>query len=157
MAVEERKTLSVDRQVSAPAKVLWEMISDVTRMGQWSPETTSCKWLGKAGGPAIGARFRGSNVNGKFKWGTTCTVTDCEAGSTFAFESKSLGLRISRWEYRFEAAGNGCRVTESWKDQRGMLVKIFSPKVSGVKDRFVHNERTMRQTLDNLAHAAEAD
>ena len=57
--------VSVTRDIAAsPAKV-WEMLSDLPRMGEWSPENTGGKWVRGATGPAVGARFVGSNRNGK--------------------------------------------------------------------------------------------
>lgn len=57
--------LSVSREIKASRERLWEMVSDVTRMGDWSPETTTAVWTGGATGPAVGAKFRGSNRHGK--------------------------------------------------------------------------------------------
>ncbi|HAS09465.1 MAG TPA: SRPBCC family protein, partial [Acidimicrobiaceae bacterium] len=52
--------VSVSREIAAPPQRVWELISDITRMGEWSPETTGGKWLKGATGPAVGARFRGT-------------------------------------------------------------------------------------------------
>ena len=149
-------TISVSREIAAPAEVVWGMISDVPRMGEWSPETTGCEWSGGVERAAVGAKFVGRNVNGAKKWNTACTVTDCEPGSVFAFDSKSVGLPIAGWAYRFEPTDQGCRVTETWTDKRGWLVKTVSPWVSGVQDRATHNEATMTESLKQLAAAAEA-
>jgi hypothetical protein len=73
----------------------------------------------------------------------------------FAFEVKAVGLRVARWEYRFEPTGDGgCRVTERWTDQRGWLATRFGGPVSGVHDRSEHNRAGMEVTLDRLAAAA---
>ena len=58
------------RVAAAPEKV-YELVSDVTRMGEWSPETTSAEWIDGATGPAVGARFKGRNRNGVARWSTT--------------------------------------------------------------------------------------
>ena len=55
---------------AAPLRV-YQLISDVTRMGTWSPETTSCRWIRGATGPAVGAQFRGTNSRGPVRWVTT--------------------------------------------------------------------------------------
>jgi len=148
-------TVSVTIEMNTDASVAWDLISDITRMGDWSPETTACTWRGGATGAAVGARFKGDNSNGKHKWNTVCVVTDCEPGRLFAFEAKAGPLGISRWEYRFEPTATGCSATESWTDQRGWLTRRLSPRVSGVKDRVTHNESTMRTTLNRLAAAAQ--
>ncbi len=66
--------------IAAPADRLWSMVSDVTRMPEWSPETYRTSWLGGATGPAVGAKFRGWNKKGPIRWATNPKVTECEPG-----------------------------------------------------------------------------
>lgn len=141
--------------IAAPADVVWSLVSDLPRMSEWSPETASCEWLGGATGPVVGARFRGRNQNGKKQWSTVSTITAAEPGRVLAFEVKAGPLKVSRWEYRIEPADGGCRVTETWTDQRGRLVTALGKPVSDVGDRATHNHTTMVETLDRLAAAAE--
>lgn len=150
--------ISVQREIQAPADQLWAMISDITRMGEWSPETTTCSWIKGATGPANGAKFKGANENGKKKWSTVCTVINAEPGKAFAFRVDVGLLKVAEWAYRFEpaTAGVGCIVTETWTDRRSGLVKMLGKPLSGVEDRSVHNKAGMEQTLERLAAAAEA-
>ena len=68
--------VEVTEAVRAEPSVVYDLVSDVTRMGSWSPETTSCRWLASATGPTVGARFRGTNRHGPLlRWTTTCTVS----------------------------------------------------------------------------------
>jgi len=79
---------SVTVHMSAPPEQVWDLVSDVTRIGSYSPETFEAEWIDGATGPAVGARFRGHvkrNGIGPIYW-TTCTVSACEPGQTFAFE-----------------------------------------------------------------------
>ncbi len=145
----------VDRIVAAPAEVLYELVSDVTKMGSWSPETTSCRWLGAATGPAVGARFRGANRQGWRRWSTTSTVVSAEPGHQFAFEVTLGPFPISRWSYDFVPEGDRCRLTETWTDLRQAWMVRISPVVMGVPDRAGHNREGMEATLANLARAAE--
>jgi len=68
-------TGEVSMHMDATPEEVWALVSDVTRMGSWSPETTACRWVGGASGPSVGARFRGTNKRGPLLWQTTCTVT----------------------------------------------------------------------------------
>jgi uncharacterized protein YndB with AHSA1/START domain len=145
----------VDKVVAAPAEVLYELVSDVTKMGRWSPETTSCRWLRPATGPAVGARFRGANRQGWRRWSTTCTVVSAQPGHQFAFEVTLGPLPISRWSYDIASEGDGSRLTETWTDMRPMWMVRISPVVMGVRDRAGHNREGMQATLANLARAAE--
>ncbi len=148
--------VEVTRDVAAPASTVWAMISDVTRMGEWSPETVGCEWKKGATGPAVGARFSGSNRNGSKKWSTTCVVVESVPAERFAFEVVVGPMKVARWGYALEPTDTGCRVTETWTDRRGGLVKALGKPLSGVADRAVHNRAGMEQTLDRLAAAAEA-
>ena len=148
--------VSVEREVAAPAERVWALVSDITQVGRWSPETASCEWIGGAAGPAVGTRFKGRNEIGSKRWSTVCTVTDAEPGSRFAFEVKAGPLKVARWEYRIEPAGAGCRVTETWTDQRGKLIGVLGKAKTGVDDRVAHNRAGMAETLERLADAAEA-
>ncbi len=148
--------VSVSREISAPAEHVWAMVADVTRMNQWSPENDSAKWLRGASGPENGARFRGTNRNGKKKWSTIATIVATEPGRLFSFRVTAGGLRVSEWRYAFEPTATGCRVTETWVDQRGRIVTTLGKPVSGVADRAEHNRAGMEQTLERLKAAAEA-
>ena len=79
---------SVTVHMSAPPDEVWALVSDVTRIGSYSPETFEAEWLDGATGPAVGAKFRGHvkrNGKGPVYW-TECVVTDCVPGSLFGFD-----------------------------------------------------------------------
>ena len=144
------------QQVRAQPSVVYDLVSDVTRMGSWSPETTSCRWLGDATGPALGARFHGTNRHGPLlRWTTTCTVTAAEPGRRFAFDVSFAGVPIARWAYDLEPTATGCTVTEGWDDLRKRLLRLASVPLMGIADRAAHNRRGMQATLTALAAAAE--
>lgn len=150
-------TVSVTREIAASPDEVWALVSDLPRMGEWSPENQGGSWVGGATGPAAGARFKGRNRNGRRSWSTTCRVTDCDPGHLFAFEVTSGPVPVSRWEYRIDATDGGCRVTESVVDRRPRWFVTVAAVATGVRDRVEHNTATMTETLDRLAATAEAD
>lgn len=150
-------SVSVEREVKASAEKVWEMVSDVTRMGEWSPETVRATWVKPAAGPKLGAKFRGSNRRSWHRWTTTSEVTGCEPGREFRFLVTSGPFTVAEWSYRIEPTEDGCRVTETWDDRRNLLVKIAGIPVSGVVDRAAHNRAGMEETLRRLAEAAESE
>src|SRR5437762_10235341 len=127
--------VEVDQKIAASPDTLYRLVSDVTKMGDWSPETTSCRWLGGASGPEVGARFRGANRDGWRRWVTTCTVVSADLGKEFTFDVDLGPLPVSRWSYQFTADGDGTRVTESWTDRRHNWMVRVSPTLMGVSDR----------------------
>jgi uncharacterized protein YndB with AHSA1/START domain len=148
--------VTVNREIDAPAEQLWAMVSDVTRMGEWSPENVGGTWLGGATGPAPGARFKATNRIGKRRWSTVATVVDADPGRRFSFRVGAMGLKVAEWSYTFEPTATGCRVTEGWIDQRAGFFKPIAKLATGVSDRAAHNRAGMEQTLERLAAAAEA-
>jgi uncharacterized protein YndB with AHSA1/START domain len=147
---------SADREIDAPPEVVWAMVSDLGRMGEWSPENVGGEWIGQADGPEPGARFRGRNRNGWRRWSTVATVIDAEPGRRFSFRVTSLGLDVADWAYDLEPTARGCRVTQSWSDLRPGWFKPIARMATGVADRQSHNLAGAEATLEALATAATA-
>jgi Polyketide cyclase / dehydrase and lipid transport len=142
------------RDIAAPAEKLWSLVSDLPRMGEWSPENAGGKWVKGATGPALGARFKGVNKNGLRRWSTTVTVVACEPDKVFEFAVTAGPLGVANWRYEFEdTASGGCRVTESWVDHRTAWFATMA-KVMGEHSADTAHEQ-MAATLQNLAAAAE--
>jgi hypothetical protein len=148
--------VTVEQLVDASPEAAYTLVSDVTRMGQWSPETTACRWLDGGTGPAVGARFRGANQSGWRRWTTTCTVVAADPGRQFAFDVKFGPLDISRWTYEFLPEASGCRIKESWSDRRPRWMSTFEPTIMGIRDRPQHNRETMQATLASVNRVAQA-
>jgi uncharacterized protein YndB with AHSA1/START domain len=103
-------------QIDAPPEKVWALVSDVTRMGEWSPETVKAVWIEGATGPVVGARFKGSNKRGIARWSTKCTITACEPGKEFSFVVGKPEKPDTRWSYKFANTPNGgTEVTESFE------------------------------------------
>lgn len=153
---ETTRTASVTRTIAADPDTVWAMISDVGRMGEWSPETDRGEWVKGADGPVPGAKFKGVNTLGKKSWATTCEVVEAEPGRSFCFRVSGGGLGVALWEYRLEPAPEGCVVEERWTDERGWLVTRLGKVISGVDHDAEWNRANMAETLDRLAAVAEA-
>lgn len=145
--------VSVD--VAAPGTTVYELVSDVRRMGEWSPECERCEWLDGARGAAVGARFRGHNRIGTRRWSTVSTVVVADPGRGFAFRTAAIGLPVAEWRYTIAPTPGGCRVTETWTDARGRLMRAVGRLGTGVSDRAGHNRVGMERTLTALRTAAE--
>ena len=126
--------VSVTREIAASADTVWAMISDLPRMGEWSPENEGGEWLESATGPAPGATFRGANRNGSKAWTMLVTLVDVEPGRRLSFRTSWHGAPSAEWSYDIEPTETGCRVTESWIDRRWRWGRPISGSVSGVKD-----------------------
>lgn len=135
---------------------LWDMISDVTRMGEWSPETERAEWLDGATRPVVGARFKGYNRRGKARWSTVCEVTEAERGRAFSFAVGGGARPTTIWRYRFEAKGDDVVVTETFELVKplGFFDRVITRLTTGVKDRPADLEAGVRATLNRLKDVA---
>ena len=147
--------VSVTRDIAANPKDLWALIADLPRMGEWSPENTGGSWVKGATGPAIGAKFKGTNKSGSKAWTTMATVTTCEPGKAFGFRVTLGPLKIADWHYDIADTGSGgSRVTESWVELRPSLIQKLGKGASGVDDRQAFNRTSMEETLRRLDESA---
>jgi uncharacterized protein YndB with AHSA1/START domain len=149
--------VKVTQAIDAPAERVWAMVSDVTRMGEWSPENQGARWLQGATGPKQGAKFEGTNRNGRKKWKTIGRIVETEPGRVFSFQVTAAGFNVAEWRFEFESTESGCQVTEVWIDRRGHIAAALGKPVSGVGDRLSHNRAGMEETLRRLKSAAESE
>lgn len=145
---------SASAEIAAPAHRLWSMVTDITRMGEWSPETYTSRWLG-APGPVVGARFQGCNqLTWVGTWCSTATITECDPPRSFAFViGKDAERPNTEWSYTFEPTGDATTlVTERYRMIREPLA------VRGYY-RLIQRDRQLAQgtaeTLRRLKEAAE--
>lgn len=115
---------SVSIVIASTPETVYDMVSDVTRMGEWSPV---CKagWWETGGGLGVGAWFGGRNELPERVWETRSKVLVADRGREFTFAVNGSWVR---WSYAFSPVDGGTRVTESW---------AFLPDgVAGFKERF---------------------
>jgi uncharacterized protein YndB with AHSA1/START domain len=138
--------------IEAPPEKVYALVADVTRMGEWSPETYKAEWIEGATGPAVGARFKGSNKQGIFRWSTRPTVTVAEPGKEFTFETGRPGREDTRWSYTLTPKDGGTDLTESFEALRypGVLKVIMPPKKRAAK-----LQGDIERTLQRIKAAAE--
>jgi uncharacterized protein YndB with AHSA1/START domain len=146
---------SVKVHMAAPPERVWALVSDVTQIGKFSPETFEAEWLDGATGPAVGARFRGHvkrNGRGPVYW-TTCTVTACEPGRAFAFGVGPTGKALNTWRYDLAAAGDGTDVTEAFLLSPTVGLRVYWALLGWARGRT--NDNGMRTTLERIKDVVE--
>jgi uncharacterized protein YndB with AHSA1/START domain len=111
-------TAAAEEEVAARPELVWELVADVTRVGEWSPECIWAAWLGEPGRPRPGTRFIGHNrfPNG-FEYEMTCVVTEADPPRAFAWvvldDSGDPVRPSSSWRYRIDPLpGGGSRVRQ---------------------------------------------
>ncbi|MFI7219872.1 SRPBCC family protein [Micromonospora maritima] len=144
-------SVSVSRTVAAPPERVYALVSDITRMGEWSPETYAARWR------EPGRRFTGSNRIGPFyRWRMTATVTEAVPGRVFAFATGWPSS--SSWRYELEPVEGGTRITESMTRAAPQMALVRAiQRLVGVSDRAAHLRAGMAATLSRLDAALGRD
>ena len=94
------------------------MVSDLPRIGEWSPECEQVDWLDGSTGPAEGATFIGHNAVGP---GGLHELVAPRPGAhrrprqEFTFITDEGGRESTLWRYRFEPTASGTMVTEGYE------------------------------------------
>ena len=147
---------AVSLYMDAPAERIWRLVSDVTAIGRFSPETFEAEWLDGATEPALGARFRGHvRRNGYWPpYWTTCTVVDCDPGRAFGFAVGKDGGAVNTWRYRLDPQGDGTEVTESFELTDTPALRLYWMVAGRLRGRT--NRAGMRTTLQRIKAVVEA-
>jgi len=143
--------------VVASADAVYDLVADLPRMGEWSPECERVTWRGGATSAVNGAQFLGYNRAGLLRWMTQGVVVTAEPGRHLAFEISVGPMKLARWEYFIvpdDADPSTCTVVEEWTDRRPGWYRAPADKAFG--SRAKTNQRGMVTTLANLKYAAEA-
>jgi len=142
--------------IEAPAERIYQLVADLPRMGDWSPECRRVEWLAGSTGPAEGATFIGHNQGGPLglmKWSRRGRVLTADPGREFAFVTEEGARESTQWRYRLEPVEGGTRVTESytvhWIPTWARIVDVPTNRARELRQAMLH-------TLEQLKVAAEA-
>jgi len=130
--------------VEASAEMIYDLVSDITRTGEWSPVCTSCWWDAEAEAGQVGAWFTGRNVLPHRTWETRSEVVAAEPGREFAW---IVGGSFVRWGFSLAPAETGTTLTESWEFLPGGIA-MFEEKF-GDEAHVQITDRT-QQALDGI-------
>ena len=138
--------------VDAPPEVVWAAVSDVTRMGEWSPECRKVVLLG--GGPVkVGSRMVGINRRGVVVWPTLSTVIRLEPGRALAWETRESA---ATWTYELEPKDAGTRLTARRElDGYSLLTRVGGPLIGGAAGHDQELAAGIRTTLRRMKTVVE--
>jgi uncharacterized protein YndB with AHSA1/START domain len=145
----------VSVHVDAPVADVWDLVSDVTRIGEFSPETFEARWTRGSRGPEVGASFKGHvkrNGVGPTYW-SPCQVTRCVPGEVFEWAVGTDSTTLNNWGYRLAPEGDGTRVTEYFRIEPTLPMRVYWTLLGPLRGRT--NERGMRTTLERMKAVLE--
>jgi hypothetical protein len=155
---QELTTDTVERYIEAPPHALYDFISDVTRTPERTPDIVRCEWIDGATGPAVGARFKAVNKQGRGpNWSNKPIVTVADPGAEFSFTRTEPFAGTILWRHRFAAEGTGTRVVVGYEVLKPISTVgwFIIDTLYGMKDRRSELRASMAASLERLAGLVE--
>jgi Polyketide cyclase / dehydrase and lipid transport len=149
----------VRRHIPVDAVLLYDLVSDVPRTPQWSPEVISCTWLDGVTAAAAGARFTARNKRRWFTWSNKPVVEIADRGKEFAVSRTERGGGTIRWYYRFEPSAEGTTVDLGYEVIRPVpaSLHLILRALLGVRDLRSDLHQNMTTSLQRLAEVARRE
>jgi hypothetical protein len=142
--------------IGATPEWLYDLVSDVPRTPEWSPEVIACQWLDGADGAVRGARFSARNQKRWFAWSNRPIVETAERGREFAIARTEPGGGTIRWYYRFEPAAGGTAVVLGYQVLKAVprTLHVILRTLLGVRDLRADLHQNMAASLAAIAGIA---
>lgn len=145
--------ISASVDVAAPPEAVWRVVSDVTRMPEWSPELRRLFVLGSRE-LRVGMQLLGINRRGRVAWPTTSKVVRLEPGRAVAWKTRESG---ATWTYELEPVAGGTRLTARRDLPRFTLgTTLMAPLIGGAGGHDVELANGLRATLERIKATIEA-
>ncbi|MXP23877.1 SRPBCC family protein [Gordonia sp. HNM0687] len=140
--------------INASAEDVWAVISDLERMGEWSPQCK--KMIIRGGEVALGTKTININRRGPLVWPTTSKVVRFAPNKEIAFR---VAENRTVWSYTIEPSDTGVKVIEKREvgDGTTKVSSFFVDKLLGGASSFEEELKLgMAETLGKIKRAAEA-
>ncbi len=163
MRMSDRPTVDVEIFIAASPARVWELVTNLDRMGQWSPEYQGGEWIDGAAGPAVGARFKGRNKRREREWESVSTVTVCEPDRSFAWAVGDSDNPGASWRFDLTFEGTGtkvCQQVQLGPGPSGLTARIAElpdREADVIAARIAEHRRNMQTTLEGLKAAVEQE
>lgn len=148
------RELRAEAIVLAPPEKVWELLTDFSRMPQWSPELMRMVPL-KRGGLRVGQWYLGINRRKAVVWPSRSVVAAVDPGRRLVWDTKSSG---AQWVWELEEVENGTRVVHRRPVPGAVtrMSKAFAPVfLGGSAEHADELEQGMARTVAGLKAAAE--
>jgi hypothetical protein len=124
--------------VDAAIDDVWAVVRDVTRVGEWSHECLGAAWVGESTEATPGARFRGRNRAGLFRWGRVCEIVSAEPFELVWFTvPTALYPDSSEWRITLSEVDGGTRISQRFRVLRApkVLSVVYALLIPAHRDR----------------------
>lgn len=142
--------------VDATPEDVYDVVADIPRMGEWSPDLDWVTFTEGYRETAEGAKFQGRNQLGPVKWTSDCKVRVARRGEELAWDVVDGEWPVTRWRYRMEPQADGTRLQESVELLRAPASsKVFWLLQGGQEGRMQKLEQSMQRTLEQIKEEVE--
>lgn len=177
-SVFEQFRTSASIEVACTPIAAWRLVTNIERIGEFSPECIKAAWIDGSTGPTEGARFEGTNrvvddtEDTEYIWIRPCTVTAAEEPARFAYTvgDRYDGTPATEWEVKIDATAAGCRITQRFRHlPRGLsgirhqadsnptqASVIVQERVDELTSGMLQTLQRMKQVLESPGQSREA-
>ncbi|GDY30668.1 SRPBCC family protein [Gandjariella thermophila] len=156
-------TVEVDVLIDAPTEAVWELVTDMSLPSRFSGEFQGAEWLDGATGPAVGARFVGTNEHPAIgTWQTTSTIVEYQPGRCLEYAVQDPAQPAARWRITLEPEGDRTRLRQWMRIGPGpsplrSAIEAAPEKEARILDRRMSElRRNMTATVRGIKELAEA-
>ncbi|WP_035011856.1 SRPBCC family protein [Corynebacterium jeikeium] len=163
--------ISASTTVNAPASKVWQRVTDLSAMGQRSPQckkmillprgksrTANAVGTGSATVPTPGTVTINFNRQGLLWWPTWAVVTEVEPEKVFEFK---IPLNGTRWRFELSPTADGAQTVLTEKrlapgGKTSLISRVLVAAVLGGEEKFEASlQEGIQQTIRALAREAE--
>jgi hypothetical protein len=148
------ETLSASVDVRASAEAVYGVVSDVTRIPEWSPETGRVKMLSPS-------RFRAWNRRRLGRWSTVADIVIAEPGQRISFVVQAFGGDWTQWTYQIDAGPTATtsRLTEEFRMcvNLPLAAVVFERLCLWVWDRRVDLQKNLDTSVERICEIVERE
>lgn len=143
-------------EIAAPPAQVWDLISDVCRMPEWSPQVKSTRLRSGFDRVELGTEFTNLNVHGELEWKTRAQIVRFTPGEELAFRIEENWVV---WAFRVEPTDRGdTRLIQRRETPEGIseVSLNLTESAMGGQEAFTQLLRNgMRQTLESIKTTTE--
>ncbi len=141
-------------EIAASPEAVYALVSDLPRMGEWSPENQGGTWL-DGGTGNVGDWFEGFNKSGEREWLRPVEVAVADPGKDFTIAVTGVEANCTWWSYEMEPSGAGTKLTERW-----WVVNLTEAMAAATEEqrqaRFAATPAMLQTTVEGVKATAEA-
>lgn len=138
-------------EIEAPRDRVWEVVSDVRRLAEWSPQVESTRLADDLKVVELGVRFTNANRHGELTWKTHGTIVTFDPGHEIAFRIEENWVV---WSFRLEETHRRTVILTQRRDAPAGISDLsrdLTEAFLGGQEVFTETMRAgMRQTLQGI-------